>query len=310
MIEYLRELTKNEAISLSDYIRACLYHENFGYYKKQKKRVGYDGDFYTSSTLKGGVFAKLLRASAKKLSNSKNLKICEIGAEPENSLFIDSQVIRLGDEIKLEGDMLLFSNELLDAQPFDRFKFENKKIHKTFVRFFKDALEPEISYQEASEFEYKILKKYFEFNSDAFFLDFSFAALNLFKNICSQNWQGVLIFADYFRSSAELMNFPKGSGRVYKKHEVSTNLFQDFGSCDITFSPCYEDFLDILTELGTENFGVETQAKFFMENAQEEIKNIVENSSVFSAEKRALSELLSPSYFGEVFRVLYALKNL
>ena len=52
-------------LSYSDYINVCLYDQDFGYYKRNKIRVGDDGDFYTSVSLKQNLFGKLIKASAK-----------------------------------------------------------------------------------------------------------------------------------------------------------------------------------------------------------------------------------------------------
>ena len=306
--ELLTELTKDAPISVAEYVRLCLYHPQFGYYTSPRERVGERGDFYTASTLKGAVFSRLLLKSAQKLcggADSKIFDLVEIGAEPERSLFENSKVIRVGEEIKLSGNLFVFSNELLDAQPFDRFKFENGKILKTFVRF-DSAGGHEISYQEVDEKERVHLEKYFEFNHKIFYLDFSFAALELLKNICSQDWCGALVFADYFRTRAELSDFHKGTARTYKNHKAYADIFENPGEEDITFSPPFEDFLEILNQYGFTNCMCETQANFFFNNAQEEIKNIIETRSLLSPEKRALSEILSPTYFGELFRVIAA----
>ncbi len=308
MLNYFIEITKERAISVSEYVNICLYNNEFGYYKKNKLRVGKAGDFYTSTSLNKEVFEKLLIAAAKKLLGETNAKICEIGAEPEGGIFQNSKTIKLGEDINLEGKFFLFSNEFLDAQPFDRFKFENGKIFKTFLKF-TTSLQPDFSYAEASENEYKVLEKYLKLNSEKFFLDFSFVALNLLEKICAQNWQGTLIFADYFRSPQELIEFPNGTGRIFKNHKSYADIFLNPSECDITFSHCFSELIDILKLHNFTNISCQTQGQFFMENASDEIKNIIENYDAFAPQKRALAELLTPAHLGDSFRVLCGVRK-
>ena len=53
------------------FIDACLYDAEFGYYRKDKLRVGGDGaDFYTSVSLKGRVFSELIAEAAAELAKN------------------------------------------------------------------------------------------------------------------------------------------------------------------------------------------------------------------------------------------------
>ena len=303
-------LTKDSPVPLSRFVREALYNPQFGYYMREKKRVGKAGDFYTSSTLSPEVFAALLREAfgeiAKKYFGGEKFEFCEIGAEPELCLFENSRVIRAGEPIELRGNLFVFSNELLDAQPFDRFVFEGGEIFKTFCEFGRGGVK--LSKQKASEFEAEVLKKYFPEASGGFVLDFSFDALDLFGKICSQNWRGVLIFADYFRTKGELECFEAGTARSYFKHSAPRDIFENAPFCDITFSPMAEPFLEILKKRNFKEACCAAQGAFFMANAPQTLRGIIENSGALSPQKRAVAELLSPAHMGEVFRVLSAVK--
>ena len=41
----------NELISYSEFIGAALYHPEFGYYMKDKQKIGRQGDFITTSNI-------------------------------------------------------------------------------------------------------------------------------------------------------------------------------------------------------------------------------------------------------------------
>lgn len=312
VFEHLAQLTRENPIAVSEYVGQCLYNPQWGYYAKKRLRVGALGDFYTSSSIGGGVFSELLKESAQTLldkyfAKENEFKIFEIGAEPDAALFKNSRVISFFDEALIDGNAFVFSNELLDARPFDRFLFKGG-VQKMFVKFFKDGTY-ETSFANASEAESEYLLENFDEFPDGFLFDFSFDALNLLRKICTQNWRGVLIFADYFRSKNELLEFPKGTARIYKKHRANADIFLQPSECDITFSPPFEVFVKLLNSLGFKDVNCASQSAFFMENSQKKIREIVENEAPLSVKKSALSELLSPACMGEMFRVLSAVKK-
>ncbi|MBO5781715.1 MAG: SAM-dependent methyltransferase [Opitutales bacterium] len=304
--------TKDEAVSVSEFVREALFSDKFGYYKKGKKRVGKSGDFYTASSLSPKLFSALLKEAFFSLAKSnidgfesENFGFCEIGAEPELNLFENSKVLRLGDAIGLSGNLFVFSNELLDAQPFDRFYFGGGEVLKQYCRFSENG-KVELFFREAPDFEKEFLRGYFGGLDGGFILDFSFEALDLLKKICRQNWKGVLIFADYFRAKEELLSFERGTARSYFRHAASSDIFSNIGECDITFSPAVEPLLDILKGEGFSFAECSAQGSFFMKNSQNEIRRAVETGGVFSPEKRALAELLTPPHMGESFKILSA----
>ncbi|MEV3157046.1 hypothetical protein ABNC97_02475 [Paenibacillus larvae] len=43
------EKTVERAIRFETYMSLCLYHETYGYYRTSTKKIGREGDFYTSS---------------------------------------------------------------------------------------------------------------------------------------------------------------------------------------------------------------------------------------------------------------------
>lgn len=312
MSEVLEFLREKSPMSVGEYVEFCLFDNRFGYYKRDAIRTGKEGDFYTSQTLNSKLFASLLLEGARSLAHNFSLdisrsKIVEIGAEPNKAMFENSQVIGVKDELSLNGNLLVFSNELLDARPFERFSFSGGKIEKMFVDFSKG--EASAFYENANDDEVEILRRYFPSKkSENFVVDFSFDALKLLKKIVSQNWKGVLVFADYFRSKSELLDFGKPTGRIYKNHKASSDIFLTPTECDITFSPLDEPFLEILNSSGFVGVSQKTQSAFFMEFAQGKIREVIENSSTFSEEKRALSELLTPMHLGEFFRIIYGVR--
>ncbi len=313
---FANQNVKNNLITTwQDFINIALYDEELGYYKRDKIRVGGENsDFYTASSLKQKVFSALVKSSAESIlnRNKKNIgdyKFLEIGAEPERQIIEDSLVIRLGDEIVIPQNSIVISNELLDARPFERFRFESGKWKKRLLKI--SRLADNYSFSEelidASDSENYHLIKYFPHAKvEGFSIDVSFDALELFEKICTQNWQGVLIFADYFRTARELSELPLGTARSYFKHTVSADVTQNAGLADITFSPCSDTLMEIVKKANFKNIRTDFQSNFFIEFASAEIRKIIETDEKDYLKKRELSELISPVHLGNAFRILSA----
>ena len=293
-------------LSWAEYIGLCLYGEG-GYYRKNAKRVGADGDFFTSSSLKHKVFGRLMKAAAQNLLRENGAHpdafgFLEIGAEPERTILPDCPAIRLGEEIKIPENCVVISNELLDARPFDRFKFAGGSWKKCFIDF--DNARAEVL-KAASPRELDTLEKYFpRAKVENFCIDISFDALDLFENICAQMCGGLLIFADYFRSAAELSEMPRGTARTYFKHTQGGDIFAHAGDADITYSPCSDIFEDIARK---HNFAANTltQESFFIKNAAAEAEKIISSPDPVDSLKRELAQLISPVHMGVCFRIFY-----
>ncbi len=301
----------NGIVTWANYINFCLYDDSFGYYKKNKIRVGNEGDFYTSASLKNKIFGDAIKTAAYNLlqqhdKNPHDFEIVEIGAEPEYQMLKGSKVIRLGDNIKLDGNLIVISNELLDARPFERFRFVNNKWQKRAISFESTFQSHKEILIQAEEYEIKLLQKYFpKAQVEDFNIDISFDALELFKKICSQNWNGILIFADYFRSAEEISLLPMGTARTYANHHQDSNFFDDVGNTDITFSPCYEMFEDIAKNFAKSSF-TKNQGAFIVEYAGNLLENIITKSTDFTL-KRELTQLISSAHMGACFSILTAI---
>ncbi|XOS92502.1 hypothetical protein ACLMAB_01065 [Brevibacillus laterosporus] len=74
---------KNKMIRFVEFMAICLYHQEFGYYMKQRNKVGKKGDFYTSSQV-GDIFGETLSDSILlflKQNKFSNLVLMEVGEE-------------------------------------------------------------------------------------------------------------------------------------------------------------------------------------------------------------------------------------
>lgn len=73
-----------KAMPFREYMEACLYHPEYGYYTSDRKKVGKDGDFYTSPAI-GGIMGGLVAKALVKLMRqaweaAERVRIVEWGA--------------------------------------------------------------------------------------------------------------------------------------------------------------------------------------------------------------------------------------
>lgn len=313
--EKLIERSGGSAFGWAEFVGTALFDPLLGYYRKAEKRVGGEGaDFYTSVSLKEKVFSGLILAAAKKMlsdagENPDSFDFYEIGAEPETQIIEGSKTARIGEKIEIPPNAIVISNELLDSRPFERFAFLNGQWRKRMISA-KPLPNGKVRIVETleapSDAELSAILKYFPNAREGFLLDISFDAIDLFGKICAQNWRGILIFADYFRSCAELMEIPSGTARAYESHKDSTELFLRAGARDITHSPCFEPLLDTAKAFGFSVNPVVSQGDFFMGKSTDYIRTLSESRDAFDTRKRELAQLLSPVFMGEVFRIMSA----
>ena len=77
------EIEKNGSMAFDQWMEQCLYHPEFGYYTNGDKRVGREGDFYTSISVGscfGMILAHRIITYANEQRNLSSLSIVETGA--------------------------------------------------------------------------------------------------------------------------------------------------------------------------------------------------------------------------------------
>lgn len=72
---------KHQAIPFRDYMELCLYEPEYGYYTKDRTKIGKDGDFYTSAHI-GSVLGDIIAAYIHKRATgeAETFTVCEWGA--------------------------------------------------------------------------------------------------------------------------------------------------------------------------------------------------------------------------------------
>lgn len=309
-------------MAFARFMELALYDLDVGYYRSARQRVGRGGgtDFYTAST-SGAVFGELITAAAATLlgdADPRDFTFVEIGAEPPvpgepargilegvNHPFGAVRTMPLGHELTLTGRCVVFANELLDAQPFERFVFRGGRWLRLGV-VEKDGRLAEIEMPETSHEDFLPARA-----PEGYVLDAPLAATALLARIAGQPWTGLFLTCDYGRSLHELLTeYPAGTARAYHRHQQSNDLLDRPGEQDLTCHLCWDWLADTLRRHGFSEPRVETQESFLVKHAGRYLAaTSAAEASRLSPRKLALMQLLHPAHLGQKFQVLHALRN-
>lgn len=322
LLDQFREACSNGPISYRDYIDIVLYADEFGYYKRDRQRVGRNQttDFYTAESL-GPVFAQLVTTAAEDLlgkSIAANSTFIEIAAEPGTELlshlekhpFTDSRVIRHGKPIRADGPVVLFANEWLDALPFHRLVFKNGKWHERGVNADEAGALSEELLDHLTEAVAAMSDRLPKEAPEGYQLDLPLLAEAAIRDLLAQNWTGLILLFDYGKSWQSLItDCPAGTARTYQKHRQGNDLLDSPGAKDITCDLCWDPLVELFKQADLQSVTLESQEAFFVKRAQSAAETIVQSAmGGFSKEKQTLMELIHPTHMGQRFQALWGLR--
>jgi len=299
-------------MTFARFVELALYDPRVGYYRAERPRVGRGPgtDFFTASSL-GPVFGELVAAACASLlreRDSRDFTFVEIGVESPGGVmagvdhpFGETREVPVGGEMSLAGNCVVFSNELLDAQPFHRYRFHDGAWREMGVTLDRGSL----SLVELPEATPAPLPRA---APEGWVFDAPLGAAELLGRIASQPWTGLLVAFDYGRSLAELAGeYPEGTARAYRRHAQSNDLLAHPGRQDLTCHVCWDWLSDVLSGHGFGAPEVESQESFFVRHAAHFLEGAVGAEALrFSRRKGALLELLHASNLGQKFQVLHA----
>lgn len=300
------------------FIDLALYDPNVGYYSRQRTRVGYGNgtDFFTAST-SGPVFGELVTAACVKLLGNRHVKehrFVEIGAETAGGIlsgvphpFCETKVLRYGATLEIEGPCVVFSNELFDAQPFRRFRYQDGKWRELGVVVRDGSLREAIFADASSDLGHDRLPAT---SVEGYTVDAPLAAVRLAEILVRQPWTGLFVAFDYGKSWQELMvATPAGTARAYYRHTQHNDLLARPGEHDLTCHICWDWLAQSLTTHGFSHPQVDTQESFFIHHAESYLAPaIAQDAGRLTPRKQSLLQLLHGSHLGQKFQVLHALR--
>lgn len=310
-------------MSFAEFMRLALYDPAVGYYRRSQPRVGTGPgtDFFTAST-SGALFGELVVAAAVKLLDGApagDFTFVELGAEPGDPTadsptgilagvphpFRATQAVGFGPLPELTGPCIVFSNELFDAQPFQRFVFHGDRWREIGVQLRDGAL----AMVDLGTVPAPTLPAH---APEGYIIDAPTAARALADAIAAQPWTGLFLAADYGKTWRELVEeTPEGTARAYFRHTQSNDLLARPGEQDLTCHICWDWLADTLTARGFTSPEVQSQESFFIHHSGEAIAAISRAEAArFSRKKLSLLQLLHPAQMGQKFQVMHATRGL
>ena len=307
-------------MTFAGFMELALYHPELGYYRRDAARVGYGSgtDFYTAST-SGAVFGELVAAACVALLGGPGAAaghaFVEIGAEPGGGVlagvshpFATAGTVRLGEPLELTGRLVVFSNELFDAQPLRRFVRRGDAWRELGVELRGGDGDGEGGSLREVELP-PVTEPWLPADApEGYVFDAPRAAAELAAAIATQPWTGLFVAFDYGKSLAELATATAiGTARAYFKHTQSNDLLARPGEQDLTGHVCWDWLAAALTDGGFDRPEVESQEAFFIHHAGEFLaKAMAAEAGRLSQRKLSLMQLLHPSHLGQKFQVLHA----
>lgn len=321
MRQALRSLANEDHfIELPDFIRLALYHPTLGYYRQRRQRIGRNPqtDFYTSASFKS-VFGEIVLEAAVSLLDSfgfspSQTDWVEIGADADRGLLSSAQTpfqskrhIGFGDKLELEGQLVVFSNELFDAQPFRQLRFESGCWREYGIALEEEALSWRPR-ENLSEEAHSWLPQLPNSTSESYIVDLPCGSNSLLQEIAASNWNGVFIAFDYGKSwKALIEETPQGTARGYNAHQLVEDILASPGQQDITLHICWDNLESGLRENAFQSIHLQSQESFIAHHAPEFLKKAFDPTlSPLDPLRSQLKELMHPSLMGQKFQALTA----
>ncbi|WEK21433.1 MAG: SAM-dependent methyltransferase [Candidatus Pedobacter colombiensis] len=344
----IRQIHDTGPISFHDFMEACLYHPEMGYYTSSPEIIGKNGDFYTSATLTpvfGAIVAKqleemwaymgstaftiveygagtgdLCRSILDHLKNNermyKELRYCIIEKSP---VMCNQEAKHLTEKVEWYNSIqeikeingCVLSNELVD----------NFAIHRVVMQ--DELMEVFVDHQNGfSETLYPAsakLRNYFsELNVDlprGYCAEINLQALDWMAEIASALKSGYVLTIDYGCQNSELYKASKSQGTLlcYHKHAVNDSPYDHIGEQDMT---CHINFSALAhwgAKNGLESCGLTNQGYFLMSLGFREqlIKSFVNERDISKAASQvaAISNTLLLD-MGSKYKVLIQQKGI
>jgi len=308
-------------VPFARYMELAMYHPTAGYYTRNFKRVGRDekADFFTATSF-NPVFGELVAAAAAKLlapAPAGDFAFVEVGAEPGGGIlraiphpFASYRTISLGQPFEFPDQAVVFSNELFDAQPFHRVVWRDGRWRELGVvlqgRHLREAELAEFSAEVAA-----VTDRLPQAAEENYHIDLPLRTVPLLDRIIAPGWRGLFLAFDYGKFWAELAeHLPAGTARTYHRQKQGNDLLARPGKQDLTCHICWDWLEDGLNRAGFGESRVDSQERFFMNQAAENLAAITRaEASSFSPRKRMLIQLLHPANMGQKFQALHALRK-
>ena len=353
MTSYLHHLIENSPsnlITYSEYIDAVLYHPQYGYYMKEKQKIGREGDFLTTSNV-SDIYGRIIAKWFSQLIRYCELPpvFCEVGAgngrfahafleewresvrtplsyrivetspyhrklqiELLQSEFDVDQYNSLLEVPSFEG--VIFANELFDALPVHVIEKEDGQLYEIMIGLNEGKL-----YEQRVLLENKTIQAFLQEaglhlgNKQRIEIPLSMA--NMLKQFAAVLTKGIVVTVDYGYSNDEWMEPSKknGSLRGYFQHQMVENVLLRPGEMDITSHVHFDSLRKKGEEFHLEFVAQLRQDEFLLKaGILEELEEHYDANpfSAVSRRNRAIRSLIMSSGMSSTFHVMIQQKHL
>lgn len=336
----IQHIQDNGPMPFSQYMEACLYDTEFGYYRSRTNPIGHDGDFITAPTLSplfsyciarqwqdialqlpqcglleiGAGNGQMASDILQYLKQSQTLPdyyhILETSALLKETQYnqIKNDHPDLIDRIVWIEDWpkqfhgVIVGNEVLDAMPIERIRY-NDGWEREYVTFHKDHT---LGYSyETSEIinQLDTLQTIPKIKGYQTEISLLIPAWIQAASQCLQ--RGLLLLIDYGYPAHEFYHAERSQGTLMCHHRHKTN--QDplwLPSCqDITSHVNFTQVAEVAMKSGFDLLGYTHQAGFLMNLGITEIPLPHEEKAAYQA-SQGLKHLVMPQEMGEKFKAL------
>ena len=232
------EIARSGPMPFHDFMRAALYHPEYGYYCRARDPFGARGDFYTAEQVQpvyGILVAARIRALYEEMGRPEDFTVVELGAgrgEMAEALsawtYLTVEVDRGALPQRFRG--VVFCNEFFDALP----------VHAATVI---DGVPRAMRVGVAGErFQWvtgerapaQVEEFWRRWCPAATVFEANLEALRWIERIAASLEAGFVLTVDYGYTAAELARFPLGTLMSYHRHTAREDVLADPGERDIT----------------------------------------------------------------------------
>lgn len=353
MINFLTDyIMKKPAgkITYADYIYQTLYHPQFGYYMKEKCKIGREGDFITSSNV-SDIYGQAIAKWFFKQVNLYHLpaSICEIGAgtgrfaksfieewnkqssEPihyyilEESPYhrkLQQELLTFNENIKQIANLneiapfhgLIFSNELFDAFPVHVIEKHSDKLMEVMVTV-EDGQIVETMVPVENEEILLFIDESGLTLKDKQRIEIPLQMESMITGMAKALDKGMVLTVDYGYSNEEWLEPGRmdGSLRGYYKHQQINNILEHPGEMDITSHVHFDSLIRFGNQKGLEFIKKWRQDEFLLTTGiLEDLQDHYDPDpfSPISKRNRAIRSLIMPSGMSYSFHVILQTKGI
>jgi len=344
------------SLSFAEFMQKALYTPALGYYSNALPKIGKKGDFITAPEI-SPLFSKCIaRQASQVLATLSTPNIIEFGAgrglmakeillelTALNQPFENYYIIELSSELKqlqkqtissLPNEIkdkviwlnelpseaisaVVLANEVLDAMPVERLKFEPKMTSQAYVNFnennelnwsFKPISNP-ILQKKSNE----ILNYIGTPSPDGYETEVNLNLEPWIKSIANFLSDGLVLIIDYGYSRTEYYQPARvmGTLRCHYQHLAHSDPFFYPSLQDLTAHVDFTAIAEAGFSAGLDIDGFTTQAHFLMASGLLEMANEFEHDSPDSIQiAQQIKTLTMPNEMGETFKVIAMTKNI